>query len=195
MLEFLLALILTIFSVQAVSAPGDVSEKIIAQLEENLPEVILSVTPPANPTQVAQSEGESQSENPQQEEGENPDPDTSKQDAYNTRSEKPVGNVAGIAIENSPAIIACSDYPSLCLTPTPRPTLTPTPTPAPEPTAPPIIIDPPKPVPPICIHSQTPCPQIYCLDQPVSISAVVDLLQIEVSEASPHRGLGLLSQR
>ncbi|KKQ51200.1 MAG: Filamentous hemagglutinin family outer membrane protein [Microgenomates group bacterium GW2011_GWC1_38_12] len=147
-----MALILTLFSLQTIAAQDVVGEKLITKFEENLPEVITSITPPANPEDKISNQGQDAlSEVAPQ--SEHPDPDTNKQDAYNISSEKPLGEVAAVAIENSPALVVCSDNPSLCFTPTPTPTLTPTPTPIETPI--------PQPEPTFIPCPPPPCPIIH----------------------------------
>ncbi len=149
MLEFLLSLLLSIFSVQAVSAPNGLSEKIVDKLEENLPEITLSITPSANPQQNNSDQIEENvtgtsdvEETP--EENNNKTPDTNKVYAYNTKSEKPIGEVAQVAVNHAGPLIPISPT----LTPTPTPTETPLLTPVPT-----LKICPPPPCP---IYSDSP---------------------------------------
>ena len=159
MLEFLLSLVLTTFSLKAVLAPSDISQKIISNFQKNLPEVITTIIPPIeNPsynqlTHLSLHENNTENKNPEKEitsyeenqtsENNSSDnrkhPNTNKSEAFNTQSEKVIGNVANVAIVNSPSLEPYDEPedPSPSLTPTPSPTPTPpiiTPAPDPKPT-------------------------------------------------------------
>ncbi len=199
MLEFLLSLVLTTFSLQAVSAPSDVSQKIVSNFQKNLPEVITIIAPSiGNPhdnqlTHLSRQKNNSENKNLKKEiyrDEENQtseknssdnskDSSTFKSEAFNIQSEKIIGNVAIVAIANSPSLETYDEPedPSPSLTPTPFPTPTPpiiTPVPDPKPT---IYPCPPSPCLPHYLNSEAlsrsdiyPCPlydsatPIICID-------------------------------
>lgn len=143
MLEFFLSFLLTIYSVYAISAP-DTAEKVISTIDD-LPSLTVTLSP--FPTLPKQSEPNF---------GDNSDSNQVKTEGFNSKSEKPVGLVAEVAIEKSPVLVPCSENPDLCITTTPSPTPTPKPTQTSSPT---LIPDPPKPLPTIC-----PQKHLFCLD-------------------------------
>jgi hypothetical protein len=149
MLDFLISFLLTIYSVITITSPDVATEKVIDTIQDNLPDITITVTP--FPTLLKKLQ-----ENTSSDLKENSNSGEEKTEAFNTKSEKPVGLVAKIATQKSPALIPCSENPNLCITPT----ASPTPTPKPTETITPIpTIDPPKPHPPFC-----PQKNIYCLD-------------------------------
>ncbi|KKQ85730.1 MAG: hypothetical protein UT08_C0004G0042 [Candidatus Woesebacteria bacterium GW2011_GWB1_38_8] len=171
MLEFLITLLLLVLSAQPI-IPGDVKSNISQNLIEhlanvqNIPsenanplDIITEILSPT-PTQFEEFETETlvpsgNSNSSSSLSGSNNNNTSDKSEAYNTNSEKPIGEVANTAIQNSPALVPCSENPDLC-DPKPTiiiyPTLTPFPTPKiePEPT--------------ICPDKEIVCPMYACLE-------------------------------
>lgn len=138
MLNFLLSLLLIALSVGQ-GVPEKASQRIVESLEERLENIQTTPNQNANSQQKIfgndSSSNETQNEKSQQNSQETNEnkPGTDKVEAYNTKSEKPISGVAAVAVEKSLALLACSENPSLCVTPTPQPTLTLIPTEIPLP--------------------------------------------------------------
>lgn len=196
MIEFLVTLLILVFSFNADVIPPTVAEEVISKLENKFPQIedyapdnfpfdkLTDNSTPAYENQANENGTENNAHGGQENSNNEEDPNTEKVPAFNTKSEKPIGEVAAIAVEKAEPLVACSDNPKLCITPTPPPddnqslavTSTPSPLPiptyTPEPTTFPIIIDPPithipiePPIDPCkCDGPKTLCPMIYpCL--------------------------------
>lgn len=147
MFNFLLSLIVFVFSFNATDKINNNFSEIPTAAGENVPRY---------PTTETYENINSNSTS-------NEHPNTGKIEAYNTQSEKDIGKVAEVAIEKSPVLIP--------VTPTPMPTQVPEPPkeipiptiePTPIPIKPPISIDPPKPT-----IIPIPEPSVYPIKPPV----------------------------
>ena len=176
MSEFLLTLLSFFLSLGVVFAPVTLPSIAQDNFDSNLTEIEASVADPVLNFQaedLSQENSVTTSNHEEYHEG----PNTEKQNVYNTKSEREVGEVAGVAIEKAPPLISCDDLDGNCSNegsepespPIPAP-VEPQPDPDPEPPVepiePPITIDPP--VPPYPCGSVTnpkpPYPLVYtCL--------------------------------
>jgi len=169
MLELLKSLLIIVFSLEAFLVPQSAQDNLFAKLDENFP--IIEVDLPQNSklygnineesstsTNIFTNEDEEYETDQEVENSsdiEQSQPNTNKVYAYNTESEKPIGEVASVAVENSESLVSCSENPNLCdenNSPTPTPTLSPTP---------PIVIPEPDPKPTIYPCPPPPCRYYY----------------------------------
>ncbi len=165
MLEFLTSIIIFALSLGILNYPVNPAQ-IVSRIADHLSEL---EAPPANPTPENDSGLSDHTPNHPNHPNNSPDsnsqndnhPDTSKIRAYNTSSGKVIDNVAAVAVENAPPLIACSEKPELCEpTPTPDPPSEALPTP-PDLPGPIPLPDPPPPdpciPPPPCVYEKFPC--------------------------------------
>ena len=140
---------------------------LVPEIAENISlENIISLTP----TPLKLFANNSSNTESASEENENFDNTQNIIPAYNTKSEKYIGEVPSVAVENSPSLVPCSDNPELCDSEVYNlPTLTPSPTPNPtatiEITLTPISPTPKiEPIPTLCPDSEIVCPMYMCLE-------------------------------
>ena len=179
MLEFLISLFILVLSSQS-AISQEVRQKIAQNLSERLENVqntpsinpnplnmitkILSPTPESEFETKVITNMDSQQEGQESSRGNfNNIHDDNKSDAYNSKSEKPIGEVANKAIQNSTVIIPCTENPEFCYptaTVKPSPTVTSTNEILPSATPTPKI----DPIPTICPDKLIECPLIMCIE-------------------------------
>lgn len=183
MLELLLSLLLFVFGLGHIDHPALDPQTIADRIEEHISEVLppqgnpessyqgsqeIAVNDPGEPEEEQENNQEPQDEDNLQgndgneENQENSaDPDTTKIATYNTESEKYIGQVAAVAVENAEPLIPCEIAPAGVCDNTPQPED------LPDPVQTPIILPVVEPCPPHPIAHDNPhvmAPEIICVE-------------------------------
>ena len=178
MLEFLLSLLLFAFGLGNVNHPAFDPETLANRIRDHIAQV---TTPQGNPQadpessyqgglEVAENGPElppqaqannqepQNSVNPQNDQENSANPDTTKIATYNQESERYIGQVAAVAVDNAEPLIPCAEAPTGACDESSEPLDTPDPTPTPIPTPEPTPIILPIEIPPKPPHGCDPPP-------------------------------------